>query len=98
MAFMDQFSRQQMRNPSRSNPYPSQTTPQLQPQAAQALRMCQDALRAASGDVGAAVSSLAASNPAFAEVLRRNKGKTASEAFLAETGIDPGWALSHIHM
>lgn len=44
------------------------------------------------------MSSLAASNPAFAEVLRRNKGKTASEAFLAETGIDPGWALSHIHM
>lgn len=53
-------------------------------------------LQAANGDVGTAVRNLAASNPDFAEVLRRNQGKTASEAFIAETGIDPRLILGRM--
>lgn len=62
----------------------------------QALQACQGMLQAANGDIGTAVQNLAASNPEFAEVLRRNKGRTASEAFLAETGIDPNFILGHL--
>ena len=64
----------------------------------QALQACQGMLQAANGDIGTAVQNLAASNPDFAEVLRRNNGRTASEAFLAETGIDPSFILGHMHM
>lgn len=64
----------------------------------QALQTCQGMLQAANGNVDMAVQNLAASNPAFAEVMRRNQGKTAAEAFLAETGIDPSMILSHMHM
>lgn len=68
----------------------------IPPQMQQALRTCQGMLQAANGDVNTAVQNLAASNPGFAEVLRRNQGKTASEAFLAETGIDPSLILGRL--
>lgn len=61
---------------------------------AQALQTCQGVLQATNGDVGAAVTSLAASNPGFAEIMNRNRGKTARQAFLDETGLDPNWVLS----
>ena len=82
MAFMDQFTRQ--------------NSPLLPPQMSQALQTCQGMLQAANGDVGTAVRNLAASNPDFAEVLRRNQGKTASEAFIAETGLDPRLILGRM--
>lgn len=60
----------------------------------QALQTCQGMLQACNGDVGAAVSSLAAANPDFADILSRNRGKTAAQAFRDETGFDPSWFLS----
>ncbi len=91
MAFMDQFRQQ----PQQYQPQQQQAMP---PQMAQALQTCQGMLQAANGDVGAAVRSLSATNPAFAEVIGRNRGKTAAQAFRDETGLDPNWVLSLFNM
>lgn len=65
---------------------------------AQALQTCQGMLQASNGDVDAAVSSLAASNPDFAEIMSRNRGKTAAQAFMDETGLDPNWVLGLLNL
>lgn len=51
-------------------------------------------LQACNGDVWTAVGNLAAANPAFADIMNRNRGKTAAQAFRDETGLDPSWFMN----
>ena len=95
MAFMDQFRRQPAQYPMQQpQPQPQQSMPQVPPQVQQALQTCQGMLQACNGDVWTAVGNLAAANPAFADIMSRNRGKTAAQAFRDETGLDPSWFMN----